>query len=81
MRPVGRELFMAVGLSLLAASSQCSLAQDTAAPGSAPGQTVAASTPAIPVAMPPAAPVSDAQAPVPLKKTYTVPAGTKVLLQ
>jgi type IV secretion system protein VirB10 len=31
--------------------------------------------------MPPAAPVSDAQAPVPLKKTYTVPAGTKVLLQ
>jgi len=75
---VGRELLMAVGLSLLAASGQCSPAQ-AAAPDSAPGQTAAASAP--PVAVPPAAPASDAQAPIPPKKAYTVPAGTKVLLQ
>jgi len=80
MRLLQAALTSAIGLAFLAADSCGALAQSPATPGDA------ASYPATAQAMPPteqpaAAPPSDAPLATPVKKTYTVPSGTKVLLQ
>lgn len=71
-------------LGLIAVGTGYGIAQTESQPDAAPAASspAAAPTPAAPAASPSAQPAAPAEEPAaPAKKTYTVPAGTKVLLQ
>ena len=88
MRLLGGKSTAAIVLSLVGGAYGAAFAQNPAAPGAAPtasDSTPASTSPVVAVApaatVPQTAQPAAPQSPQPEKKTYTVPAGTKVLLQ
>jgi type IV secretion system protein VirB10 len=80
MRLVHRSLTAAIWIGLTASGSALAQAPDQPAVPAQPSAAASQATPAPVAAATPAAAPVDAS-PAPAKKTYTVPAGTKVLLQ